>query len=228
METDLATGAMWYGAFVASTVCHEAAHAWSALRLGDDTAARGGQNTLNPIPHIRREPIGMIVVPLISWVSSGWIIGWASAPYNRQWAQEHPRKAAVMALAGPGTNLLIATVAALCIRLGYEWGVLGEPSFTGMSDIATTGHGGPLEFVAKLLGILFSLNLLLCLFNLVPVPPLDGSSAPLLFLPPAAGRSYADLIRHPMFRMAGLFVAWKVFPLFFPSILRAAIRLVYA
>lgn len=227
MDIDLEKGAMWYGVFLASTVCHEAAHAWSAFRLGDDTAAKGGQLTLNPIPHIRREPLGMVVVPIFSWLAGGWIIGWASAPYNIEWARQNPRKSALMALAGPGTNLAIALVAALGIRLGYEWGVWGEPAFLGMSDMATTGHHGPVEFVAQVLGIFFSLNLLLCLFNLLPVPPLDGSSAPLLFLSESAARSYTELTRNRLFRMVGLLVAWKVMPLFFPQVLRAAIGVVY-
>jgi Zn-dependent protease len=227
MDADLTSGAMWYGTFLISTVCHEAAHAWSASRLGDDTAAKGGQVTLNPLPHIRREPIGMVAVPLVSWFSGGWIIGWASTPYNRQWAEDNPRKAAVMALAGPSTNLALALAAALAIRLGYEWGVFGEPSPVNMSHLATTGSNGIMEFVARILSIFLSLNLLLCVFNLVPVPPLDGSRAPLLFLPKGAATAYADFTRNGVFRFVGLLAAWKLIPLIFPQILRGALGLLY-
>jgi len=76
----LGDGLMWYAVFLFSTVCHEAAHAWSASKLGDDTAKQGGQVSLNPVPHIRREPFGMVLVPLLSWFMGGWLIGWASAP----------------------------------------------------------------------------------------------------------------------------------------------------
>src|ERR1700679_4089938 len=123
IQRDLVEGAMWFGAFLLSTTCHEASHAWVAFRLGDDTAMKGGQVTLNPVPHIRREPVGMVVVPIISWFAGGWIIGWASAPYSVEWARQHPRRAALMALAGPATNLALALAAALLIRVGYEWNV---------------------------------------------------------------------------------------------------------
>ena len=121
MEINLVDAALWYGVFLCSTVCHEAAHAWSALRLGDDTASRGGQVSLNPIPHVKREPMGMVVVPLLSWFAAGWIMGWASAPYNAVWARLYPRRAAIMAAAGPAANLGLVLVAALFIRIGVEW-----------------------------------------------------------------------------------------------------------
>ena len=67
----LAVAPLWYVACLLSVTCHEAVHAWAALRLGDDTAARGGQVTLNPMPHIQRELLGMVVVPLVSLSISG-------------------------------------------------------------------------------------------------------------------------------------------------------------
>ena len=75
---DLALGAIWYLVFLFSTTCHEAAHALVAKLGGDTTAAEGGQVTLNPIPHIRRSPFGMVVVPILSFLVGGWMIGWAS------------------------------------------------------------------------------------------------------------------------------------------------------
>jgi Zn-dependent protease len=227
MERDLLAGVFWYGAFLFSTICHEAAHAWSALRLGDDTAAKGGQVTLNPIPHIRREPIGMVAIPLLTWFSSGWIMGWASAPYSREWARLYPKRAALMALAGPATNLALAAAAALVIRMGFEWGALGPPEGMSMQRLATTGGSGAGEYGAEVLSILLSLNLLLCVFNLMPVPPLDGSQAPLLFLPPSAADAYMGAMRSPIIRMAGLFGAWKLIPLVFPHLLRTVAGILY-
>ena len=201
MEHDLATGSLWwYGAFLLSTVCHEASHAWVASRLGDDTALRGGQVTLNLVPHIRREPIGMVVVPILSWFVGGWIFGWASAPYSVEWAQEHPKKAAVMALAGPATNLALALTAALLIRLGYEWNVFAAPESFTMSSLTIAPGGGLSALGAQILSIFLSLNLLLCLFNMIPLPPLDGSNAPLLL--PAAGRRRQILRGAPPSRAA--------------------------
>jgi hypothetical protein len=66
-QPDYAIGLIWYVVFLYSTVCHEAGHAWAAYRLGDDTAYAGGQVSLDPIPHIRREPFGMVLVPLLSF-----------------------------------------------------------------------------------------------------------------------------------------------------------------
>ena len=84
---------VFYLVFLFSTVLHEAAHAWTALRGGDPTAYHGGQVSLDPRPHIRREPFGMIMLPLISLAASGWIFGYASAPYDPRWAEQHPRRA---------------------------------------------------------------------------------------------------------------------------------------
>src|SRR4249920_2382899 len=128
MDTDaLALGVVWYVVFLLSTTCHEAGHALAAKLGGDMTAARGGQVSLNPVPHIRREPFGMVVVPLLSFLAGGWLVGWASAPYSPAWARQFPRRAALMALAGPATNLLLALVAALFIRVGYEWHFFRAP-----------------------------------------------------------------------------------------------------
>lgn len=199
----VALGLMWYAAFLFSTTFHEAAHAWSALRLGDPTAYHGGQVTLNPMPHIQREPIGTVLVPLLSYFIGGWMMGWASAPYDPYWADRHPKRAALMALAGPMSNLLIATVAGVVLRLGFA--------------------EGPAR---QLLLILFTLNLLLFVFNLLPVPPLDGSALPPLFLSDSAARSYLEFIREPMWAMVGLLVAWRAINFVFPPIFALAKALV--
>src|SRR5215210_2042258 len=115
---NLADGFLFYVVFLFSTTLHEAAHAWAALRGGDRTAYEGGQVTLDPLPHIRREPIGMVVLPLISVLVSGWPLGFASAPYDPEWAEKHPRRAAWMALAGPGANFALVLIAGLSLRIG--------------------------------------------------------------------------------------------------------------
>ena len=96
----LVVGFVWYVAFLFSTTCHEAAHALVAKIGGDDTAAQGGQVSLNPIPHIRRSPFGMVVIPIVSFALGGWMIGWANAPYDPNWQRQYPRRSAWMALAG--------------------------------------------------------------------------------------------------------------------------------
>src|SRR6266566_80447 len=206
MEFDLVEGLKWYLVFLFSTSCHEAAHAWSAHRLGDDTAYHGGQATLDPTPHIKREPMGMVVVPLLSYFLGGWMIGWASAPYNPQWALRFPQRSAVMALAGPAANLLLVLCAAVLMRVGFEWNVFREPVDASFLNVvvASGEHDGIWTFCAKLLSLFFSLNLLLGAFNLLPLHPLDGSSLPLLFLPAGAAEKYWLALRQPMFSWFGL------------------------
>ena len=90
---------LWYVVFLLSLTCHEAAHALAARLGGDDTAYLGGQVSLNPVPHVRREPMGAVVVPFLTFLytSGGWMMGWASAPYDPSWEDRHPRRAG-----GPG------------------------------------------------------------------------------------------------------------------------------
>jgi hypothetical protein len=88
----LLLGVTWYVVFLLSTTCHEAAHALAAKLGGDLTAFHGGQVSLDPVPHIRREPFGMVVFPILSLLVGGWMMGWASVPYDPFWAQRHPRR----------------------------------------------------------------------------------------------------------------------------------------
>ena len=229
MNYDLADGIKWYLVFLLSTSCHEAAHAWSAHRLGDDTAYRGGQVTLNPWPHMRREPFGMVLVPLLSYFMGGWMIGWASAPYDPEWALRYPKRSALMALAGPAANLILVFCAALLMRVGFEWGFFHHSAsgdFLHMVDGSGESEGFS-AFCAKLLSLCFSLNLLLTAFNLLPVPPLDGSSIPLFFLSGAAAEKYWLTVRTPMFSLIGLVVGWRVFGAIYPTIFASTSKLLY-
>jgi len=227
IQPDFADGLMWYVVFVYSAVCHEAAHAWSARKLCDETAYLGGQVSLDPIPHIRREPFGMIAVPILSYLLGGWMIGWASAPYDPLWAARHPRRHAWMALAGPAANLVLLLIAALGIRAGIAWGVFHAPDFLRMNEVASGIGGRGFEFLAGFLSIAFSLNLLLFAFNLLPLPPLDGSSLPLLFLKGPAAEKYQEVIWGAGMRFVGLVVAWQVFGRIYPAVHGAAIQLLY-
>ncbi|HEX2855391.1 MAG TPA: site-2 protease family protein [Opitutaceae bacterium] len=227
MQSSVTEGLLWYLVFVLSTSCHEAAHAWSALKLGDDTAARGGQVSLNPWPHVRREPFGMVVVPLLAWFSAGWMVGWASAPYDPTWARQWPRRAALMALAGPAANLLLVLGAALLIRVGVEWNVLTAPASLGSMHLADAVNAGPWDIVAMILSVTLSLNLLLCVFNLLPFPPLDGSSVPLLLLPPEMAEKYNTALRNPMLQIVGLIVASRLLGPLFPKLLLTAGQILF-
>jgi Zn-dependent protease len=222
-------GLTWFVVFLFSTTLHEAAHAFAAYKLGDPTAYEGGQVTLNPLPHIQREPFGMILVPLITFaMTRNWMMGWASAPYDPFWAHRYPRRAAIMALAGPAANLLLVLVSGVAIRAGLATGVFSPPDQGrfGFTDLFAA-TGGWAEGMVVPLSILFTLNLLLFVFNLLPLPPLDGSAVIPAFLSDRAAERYNSFLHQPFVSLLGLLVAWRVFPLFFRPLFLVALRLLY-
>lgn len=225
---ELATGLVYYVVFLFSTTLHEAAHAWAAKRGGDVTAYLGGQVSLDPMPHIRREPFGMVILPLISVIVSGWPFGYASAPYDPQWAYRYPRRAALMALAGPAANLLIVVVSAILLRLGMTAGVFHVPEVARFGDLVWSDAAGLWPSIATTLSVFFSLNLLLAVFNLLPLPPLDGSGAIPLFLDEETSRSYqAFLWSNPILGLIGILIAWRVFGFLFRPIFWGAVDLLF-
>lgn len=229
MNPDLiAVGALWYFVFLFSLTCHEASHALAAQWGGDPTAALGGQVTLNPLPHIRREIFGTVIVPILSFVMGGWMIGWGSAPYDPRWRNRHPHRAAWMALAGPAANTVLMLVAALGIRIGLLAGVLVPPESVRFTHVAAAaGHGRFLEGVAILLSITFSLNLLLALFNLLPIPPLDGNSAICLLFTEDFARRFTAATNNPSLGIIGLLVCWKVFGYLYDPLFSLALNVLY-
>jgi Zn-dependent protease len=206
-------GLMWFVAFLFSTTVHEAMHALVALRGGDRTAYLGGQVSLSPLPHIRREPIGMLVVPLLTAFTNGWAIGWASTPYDPRWAARHPRRAASMAAAGPVGNLVIAAGAFLALKAGLAADVFvaaERARYHHLVDAA--GEASWLTGVGDLLSILLVLNVLLFVFNMLPIPPLDGASAIGGVLPERVAATLRTVMANPVFSLLGILIAWQVFP----------------
>jgi len=224
----LLLGLVWYVVLLLSLTVHEAAHAWAAMRGGDPTAYLGGQVSLDPRPHMRREPIGMVFAPLFFWFTGGWMLGWASTPIDPRWAFVHPRRAAAMAAAGPLANLALALLAALGLRAGVELGAWLPFPVDRYARLAVAPGGGVAESVILVLSLLFSLNLLLFVFNLIPVPPLDGSSALGLLLSDAGGRRLQAWMARPVLAFGGLLVAWLLMPRIFAPVHAAALGLLYA
>jgi Zn-dependent protease len=170
---DLLSVALGFGVLLISLTIHEAAHAWTADRLGDRTARLLGRVSLNPLVHI--DLVGTVLLPLIAAVSHLPLIGWAKpVPVNTR-NLGHPRRDfMIVAAAGPISNLLQAIVAAGLLRLAVAGGAASSASL----DIL---------FLAT------QINLLLAFFNLIPVPPLDGGNVLLGLLPPRVAASYAQL-----------------------------------
>lgn len=228
MTLQLVDGLIYYVVFLFSTTLHEAAHAWAAKRGGDPTAYHGGQVSLDPVPHIRREPIGMVVLPIISVLVSGWPLGFASAPYDPLWARSYPKRAALMALAGPAANMALVLIAAVLLRLGFAAGVFHIPNAAYFGQLALADADSMWAGVAFLLGVLFSMNLLLAVFNMLPLPPLDGSGAIPLLLTEKTTDSYLDFVwGNPMLAWVGLFMAWQIFGGLFRPVFRVAVGLLY-
>jgi Zn-dependent protease len=231
MASEIASFAVWFMVFLFSTTAHEAAHAWVAQRGGDPTAYQGGHVSLDPIPHIKRSPFGMVVVPIISFFQLGWMTGWASVPYDSEWGKRHPRRQALMSLAGPATNLLLAAIGVVLIKLLLAAGVLEIPRVVTLQNIVVPAGDQPagsmLHGVAMTLSVLVMLNTLLGLFNLMPLPPLDGAGIAEGAFPKRIGPLYERMRQVPILQIVGLLVAWNVFPYISRPAFGFVLRLVY-
>jgi len=176
---------------VALTI-HEAAHAWTAERLGDPTARMLGRVSLNPLVHI--DPIGTILLPLIAVMTGFPILGWAKpVPVNVSRLRHHRRDFMIVAAAGPISNFLQAVVIAAVFRALYP---------TGASDL--------LPAILKL-GV--TINLSLTFFNLIPIPPLDGGNVLAGLVPEGAARFLDQLRQFGFILLYGLMfsgVLWRL------------------
>jgi Zn-dependent protease len=215
MDVNIAHMAAWYVVFVFSTTFHEFAHAFVAYRGGDLTAYEGGQLSLDPLPHMRREPWGMILVPLLSFVFFGWMIGWASVPFDPHWGRRHPVRQGLMSLAGPLSNLLLALIAFGALRALLASNVFEAASPASYSQVVEAAgradSRSPIGAAAMVLSIMLNLNVLLCLFNLIPIPPLDGAGVVEGFFNRRLGPLYDRLRDIPMMGLLGLVIAWNLF-----------------
>jgi len=178
-----------------SVVVHEVAHGWTAYRLGDPTAYERGRLTLNPLPHI--DPVGSIIVPALLSMTGTIMFGWAKpVPVHvgrlRNPDNDHPKVAA----AGPISNLLLAFVFA--VLLGVTVGLMPAGALLG-------GHNEPSlsRFMFTMFQTGVMINVVLALFNLLPLPPLDGSWILSRFLPPPARARYENLRRYGMLIVVG-------------------------
>lgn len=179
-----------------SLTIHESAHAWTANWLGDPTARSLGRITLNPLVHI--DPIGTVLLPLIAFSTGAPIIGWAKpVPVNVANLRNDRSDFVWVAAAGPISNMVIALAGALIMRLLAVWAtnvdVLGgQPSFLS-SNLAELS--GPVIRIFQVANLAVQINLLLAVFNMIPIPPLDGGNVLGGMLPMWLGEQYDRLVR---------------------------------
>lgn len=166
-----------------SVIIHEVAHGAVAERLGDPTARLLGRITLNPLKHI--DPVGSILVPLfLSLIPGGVVFGWAKpVPYNPMNLKRPDRDGALIALAGPASNLILAAAFGAVVRL-----LSGVSGYAALADLAA---------------LIVLVNVSLAVFNLVPLPPLDGSKLLYAVLPASAAGFRQFLDRYSIFILIG-------------------------
>jgi len=166
---------------VFAIVCHEVAHGAMARLLGDRTAEEQGRLTLNPLPHV--DPLGTVILPGLLALTHLPVFGWAKPVPVNQWRLRNPRWGMMLvAIAGPGSNLLLAALAAVGLGLFARAGVTDTGSSTGLA-----------VFTAANLANFLAINLFLALFNLLPIPPFDGSHIFEGLLPRGLARHYAGI-----------------------------------
>ncbi len=159
MDASLESKLFLYIVIVLSAVFHEYSHAWMANYLGDSTAKNAGRLTLNPLKHI--DPVGTVIIPIFMLFFAGGFIGWAKpVPYNPYNLKDSKFGSTKVAIAGPASNFLIAIIFGMFIRF--------------------SSLGG---FAYEMISLIVIVNIFLGLFNLIPIPPLDGSKILMDFFP---------------------------------------------
>lgn len=176
--------------FIPAIVFHEVAHGYAAYRLGDPTAKSRGRLSLNPLKHI--DPFGSVLLPLLMAFSGGPIFGYAKpVPYNPRYFKDIRKGELIVGLAGPAANLVLALIGAVLCHLA----------------VAFYGFNADFAYSLYLIGAQFSLiNLYLMFFNLLPIPPLDGSSIITPFLSDKALKKYYQIQQYALFILILLIV----------------------
>jgi Zn-dependent protease len=198
-------------AFLFAISVHESAHAWTANRCGDPTATLLGRVTLNPIKHI--DPIGTVLLPLIAAFTRLPLIGWAKpTPVDPRNFKNPVRDEILVSVAGPISNFIVAFIASIALAIII---------------LASGTTGGPVaDPLREMFGALLVVNVVLAIFNLIPLPPLDGSHVLRQFLSERARAIYDNMGILSLILL--MFVLPRFFPIIFNPVLGFFERIIYA
>lgn len=188
--SDFALGVLQFLLFIPAVVLHEYAHGWVSYKLGDPTAKMAGRLTLNPIKHV--DPVGTVILPAIMALGGGPVFGYAKGvPINPHYYKDYRKGMMISGLAGPATNVLLTL-----LSTALFWALwLGADLIAGSLNAASVEV---LNWVLYGLQVFALINLSLTFFNLIPMPPLDGSRVLPLFLSDRALASYHRFERQGM------------------------------
>jgi Zn-dependent protease len=205
-DIDIGFVIIWFVVFLFSLSFHEASHAWTSEKFGDDTGRLQGRITLNPIAHI--DPIGTILFPLIMMFTSVPLLGWAKPVQTNPllWRDKTRANISVSA-AGPISNFILMTLTFIIMKVLILSGVLTfNPLYRNIYDVIgpTAGQPAFMQPLALFLGVMLMLNLALGIFNLLPIPPLDGSHVFEELLPYQMAQAYAQIRPYGFLLLIGL------------------------
>ncbi|HYP29449.1 MAG TPA: site-2 protease family protein [Blastocatellia bacterium] len=217
---------IWFVVFLFSLSVHEAAHAWTSERFGDDTGRHMGRITLNPLPHI--DPIGTIVFPLIGMLSGGIaMFGWAKPVMTNPLLWRDKTKANIMvSAAGPISNFILVVIAFVVLKALLVSDVVAPARSLSYFSLVTpvAAQAAILEPLSKLLSIMLLLNTTLGVFNLIPIPPLDGSHVLESILPYEMAKAYEQIQPYGFILLIALMFT-GVFGMILVPILNFVVRL---
>jgi len=204
-----------YFVLLFSITIHEAAHGWAAKKLGDPTAFQLGRVTLNPIPHI--DPVGTVMLPLIMMFTGIPLIGWAKPVPVNPMNLRNPRKDNLwISAAGPLSNFTAATGFVIILQILK----FSSPKFFQAAFYSVPGQAAQLQFAQGLGLILYFgilINIALGIFNLIPIPPLDGSGVLMRFLSDEAAEKYDKIRPYGIFIIFGL-IFFRFFQIIFAPV----------
>jgi Zn-dependent protease len=225
MDFDPGNLIIWFIVLLFSLSFHEAAHAWTSEKFGDDTGRLQGRITLNPIAHI--DPIGTVLFPIIGFISHFPLLGFAKPVMTNPllW-RDKTRANILVSAAGPISNFILAIISFIVIKVLIHSMVLfpvgGDFMLTMVVPVSrlvpTYSQPAFIEPLAKFLSTMLMLNVSLGVFNLIPVPPLDGSHVLESLLPPQMADAYAQIRPFGIFILYGLLLVgllgYIIFPIF--------------